>query len=768
MRATSIWGYSGGVGQLLQSAVLSKALAITLFALNAVSSFGQLVLSDHCDVTGGNSGSTGFGVNAGVNYQIASRLTGSASNGLSYLQTATTKAPSSYSITSNKITVAVAANPGRFTFTADRATPKDLGPVLGSDTATATQPAIYELSVKISNRSSGTDRTSFGVASADGGIQDWNLGIQLVNSGADLNLYRRVDGNSNPSGTDYNNVIATLPGQAGAEITLKIRVTDAGGESGIAFNSKYEVFANGSLVFTSSAGDFRFANSAARLVLFDTAPSAGPVTYDEFSLNLVNVVTNTPPSTNRILQLASMLSPKGRFEIGWGSNIGINYTVLITTNPAFAPWALATNITATNTNTLVIFDGNVQSPFAYFRVAHLAQSGLAATNVSATQTAPGTVKILYSLSDLYSGTASVSVLVSTDGGLTYSAPAASFSGDVGAGISAGTNHQIIWNVGADWAQVSGSNVRIKIVVDRAPVSSDMALVPSGAFNMGDAAAEGLACESPVHSVSVSDFYMARHEVTKLVWDDVFLWATDHGYTFDDPGVASQPNDPIQQVSWYDAVKWCNARSEKEGFPPAYFTDSNWTSVYRTGQVDIVEASVLWQGAGYRLPTEAEWEKAARGGLDGKRFPFGDTITQAQADYWSTDFEAYDINGAPGPHPSAPDFPNVLPVGHFLPTGFGLYDMAGNIWEWCWDYYGDSWYADSRASQADTHGPSSASWGGDRVYRGGSGVDIAWKSRVANRADAPPRFAMGHFGFRVVLPTGENLVSSQSAAFTLTP
>jgi len=749
-------------------AKLTKSFITSLFAFCSLSAFGQLVLSDSCDVTGGSSPGTGFGVNAGVNYQITARLSGSASNGLSYLQTATTKAPSSYSIVSNKIAVAVAANPGRFTFSADRATPKDLGSVLGSDTATPAQPTIYDLSAKISNRSSGTERTSFGVASADGGIQDWQLGVQLVNSGSDLTLYRRVDSASNPSGADYNSIIATLPGLSGAEISLRIRITDAGAESGSAYNSKYEVYANGSLIFTSSSGDFRFANSATRIILFDTAPSAGPVTYDDFSLSRITV-TNAPPppNTNSVLQLAALLSPNRQFEIAWGSTIGTNYTVLISTNPGSAPWSLATNFTATNTNTLLTVNNIVQSPFAYFRVAHLAQSGLAATNVSATQTAPGTVQISYSLSDLYFGTSSVSVLISTDGGLTYSAAAATFSGDIGSGITAGTNHQIVWNVGSDWAAASG-NVRIKIVVDRAAISGDMALVLGGSFNMGDAQAEGLACEAPVHSVNVSDFYIERHEVTKALWDDVMLWATNHGYSFDDPGVASQASDPVQQVSWFDAVKWCNARSENEGFPPAYFTDTTLTTVYRSGQVNIPETCVRWLGAGYRLPTEAEWEKAARGGLSGKRFPFGNTITQAQADYWSTDFETYDVNGAPGPHPSAPDFPNVLPVGHFLPTGYGLYDMAGNIWEWCWDLYGDSWYSDARAANSDTHGPSTASWGGDRVYRGGSGVDIAWKCRVANRADAPPRFAMGHFGFRVALPAGENLVSAVSATLTLTP
>ncbi len=358
-------------------------------------------------------------------------------------------------------------------------------------------------------------------------------------------------------------------------------------------------------------------------------------------------------------------------------------------------------------------------------------------------------------------------MVSTDGGVTYHAAAASFAGDVGPGITSGHKH-IVWNVGADWSSISGSNIRVKIVADRSSAGLTMALIPAGSFNMGDSKAEGLSCEVPVHAVNLSAFYLERTEVTKGLWEGVKQWATNHGYAFDSPGVAVASNLPVQQVSWYDAAKWCNARSEKEGLAPAYCLNQAWTTVYRAGQVNLAETVVRWEGAGYRLPTEAEWEKAGRGGLAGLRFPLGDTLTQAVANYWSTTFETFDVNGAPGPHPLAPQFPNMLPVGTFQPTGYGLYDMAGNIWEWCWDYYGDTWYGDPHASDANTRGPSSASWGGDRVYRGGSGVDIAWKSRVANRADAPPRFAMGHFGFRVALPAGNQLVSAESGTFTLTP
>jgi formylglycine-generating enzyme required for sulfatase activity len=766
---------SGILYDVMNASLVNKKLCILIFllAVGVTCGSAEVILSDSCDVNGGNSPGTGFGPDgstAGMNYQLSSRLSGTAAAGVSYWQSpAGVKAASSYSIKSNKINVALAAGAGRFSFTTDGTTPLDLGVSLGIPMATPVDPVVYELSAKISNKSTGIARTSFGLASADGGIQAWNLGIQFVKNGADLDLYRRVDSGSNPTGTDYNDGIATLPGQAGAEVDLKLRITDAGAESGVGkFNSGYEVFANGVSVYTSAKGDFRFEGSATRLVLFDTAPSAGPVTYDAFALNLVSATNNPPGSTNLPLSIISHRMTTAGFELVWNSQAGTNYSVLKCTNLDSKNWVLTTNLTGAGTNT-TITDTAISPVASYYFVAQLAQSGLAITNATATQRAGlGLVDIYYNLSDAYSGSASVSVLISTDGGLTYHAPAASFSGDVGAGINPGSNRHIVWNVGADWSAVSASNVRIKIVADRKTIGTDMALIPAGAFNMGNAMAEGLACESPVHSVNIAAFYMERHEVTRDLWLEVMQWGTNHGYSFEHLGVAAVTNHPIQQISWYDAVKWCNARSEKEGLPPAYFMDKAWTVPYRTGEVDLTEANVHWSGAGYRLPTEAEWEKAARGGLQGKRFAAGDTLTQTQANYWSTDFESFDVNGVTGPHPLAPEFPNVLPIGSFLPTGYGLYDMAGNIWEWCWDYYGDSWYSDPRASSDNTHGPSTASWGGDRVYRGGAGVDIAWKSRVANRADAPPRFAMGHFGFRVVMPAGEQLDTAESQVLTLTP
>ena len=274
--------------------------------------------------------------------------------------------------------------------------------------------------------------------------------------------------------------------------------------------------------------------------------------------------------------------------------------------------------------------------------------------------------------------------------------------------------------------------------------SGFVLIPAGSFQMGDAFAEGESVERPVHAVTVSAFFLQERETTKAEWDTVRTWALVNGYTFDCPGDGNSANHPVRNVSWYDVVKWCNARSQKEGLAPCYYTNVARTQVYKSGQVDVTNDQVSWTANGYRLPTEAEWEKAARGGLNGKRFPWGDTITHSQANYYSDSAYAYDISPPRGAHPffNSGDQAYTSPVGSFAPNEYGLYDMTGNVWEWCWDWYEAQYYTSGAIN--DPRGPSS---GSNRVVRGGSWLFNALRVRVADRNWDVPSYGNSSDGFR---------------------
>jgi len=278
----------------------------------------------------------------------------------------------------------------------------------------------------------------------------------------------------------------------------------------------------------------------------------------------------------------------------------------------------------------------------------------------------------------------------------------------------------------------------------------MALVPAGSFTMGDTL-DGDANAVPV-SVTVSAFYIDQHDVTLALWQQVYNWATNHGYDFDNAGSGKASNHPVQTIDWYDAVKWCNARSEMDSRTPAYYVDATQASVYRTGDLDLTAASVNWN-SGYRLPTEAEWEKAARGGASGLRFPWGNTISESQANYTGdTNDYSYDL----GPNGQNRNFdtganPHTSPVDYFAQNGYQLYDMAGNVWQYCWDWYAPTPYPTGSPylGGTDPHGPASSPRG-TRVGRGGSwnsspaGLRCAYRN--PNGAPAPGSIV---FGFRCV-------------------
>ena len=280
-----------------------------------------------------------------------------------------------------------------------------------------------------------------------------------------------------------------------------------------------------------------------------------------------------------------------------------------------------------------------------------------------------------------------------------------------------------------------------------PHPIDMAPIPLGNWTIGDTFSEGNSDEQPVHTVNLSAYYIDRYEISKSKWDEVYQWGITNGYMFDNPGSGKALDHPVHTVNWYDVAKWCNARSEMEGLTPAYYVDSTQTSgnVYRMGRLDVQNDWVNWQ-SGYRLPTEAEWETAARGGLNGNRFPWGDTITHDHANYRSDSTYDYDTSATRDYHPLYNDAiqPYTCSVDAFAANGFGLFNMSGNVWEWCWDWDG----AYQAGPQIDPHGANS---GAQRVVRGGGWGSIPRILRNATRFDYRPDYALNNVGFRTVLP-----------------
>jgi len=304
----------------------------------------------------------------------------------------------------------------------------------------------------------------------------------------------------------------------------------------------------------------------------------------------------------------------------------------------------------------------------------------------------------------------------------------------------------------------------------------MALIPAGEFLMGNSfsSSEGYSDELPRHAVFVSAFYMDRYEVTNQQYAQALNWARSQGghitvtsnvvykagsgtsFPYCDTTssnsssritwnsttqqfgvVAGKENHPMVRVSWYGAVAYANWRSAMENRPLGYNL-STWACNFNSG---------------YRLPTEAEWEKAARGGASGRRFPWSDSdlIQHARANYQSSSSYSYDNSPTRGTHPTfnTGSMPYTSPVGYFAPNGYGLYDMAGNVWEWCHDWYSGTYYSTTPYPHMNPRGPTS---GTRRVLRGGGWTDHADWCRVATRGDGWPGLRSYVDGFRCAAGT----------------
>jgi formylglycine-generating enzyme required for sulfatase activity len=258
-----------------------------------------------------------------------------------------------------------------------------------------------------------------------------------------------------------------------------------------------------------------------------------------------------------------------------------------------------------------------------------------------------------------------------------------------------------------------------------PVPDNFVRVEGGTFQMGSNSGDD--DEEPVHTVTVKSFSIGKYEVTQLEWRTVMG---------NNPSRFKGENLPVENVSWYDAVEYCNKRSEKEGLTPAYTIDRSGKDPNNTNDDDDIKWLVRWNrnANGYRLPTEVEWEYAARGGNGS----LGNYTYSGSNDAGSVAW----YSGNNGSRGSANY--GTKPVGTKAANGLGLYDMSGNVYEWCWDWYG------SYASGAQTD-PRGAASGSVRVLRGGSWVYDASLARSVGRNYSNPINRPYDVGFRLVRP-----------------
>jgi formylglycine-generating enzyme required for sulfatase activity len=365
------------------------------------------------------------------------------------------------------------------------------------------------------------------------------------------------------------------------------------------------------------------------------------------------------------------------------------------------------------------------------------------------------VDVNYCVSDLENDALSVSLILLAGGGAVIR-QCTSVTGDVGAGIQPGTNKHVTWDAGADFSDQYGSDYTLRVVADDGFAPAGFVSIPPGTFMMGSPTTELLRYTNETqHQVTLTHgVYVQTTEVTNQQYMELAQWAYDHGYAtatstylYDNLDGSAQllktlgsgssemtfsagvfscinPTHPVKYVTWYGSVAYCDWLSLQQGLPRAY-SHSTWQC----------NSGNPYTATGYRLPTEAEWEYACRAGTQ-TPFNTGSCLDAGTEANYNGGFP---YTGCPtGPYAGW-----TVPVGSYPANAFGLYDMHGNLWEWCND-----WYGTYGGTVTDPTGPGAGSC---RVTRGGYWFSYAQSCRSALRGYdlAIPINADSSIGFRPV-------------------
>ncbi|MDD3534767.1 MAG: SUMF1/EgtB/PvdO family nonheme iron enzyme [Candidatus Cloacimonetes bacterium] len=249
-------------------------------------------------------------------------------------------------------------------------------------------------------------------------------------------------------------------------------------------------------------------------------------------------------------------------------------------------------------------------------------------------------------------------------------------------------------------------------------------VAGGNFIMGDTRGEGNENELPIHSINLNPFYVAKYMVTQKEYKKVMGVNPSEDYGVGD-------NYPVYNVNWYEAIMYCNRRSVAEGLTPAYSIQGlqnpdDWEKSFEQGNDAWDSVECNWEADGYRLPTEAEWEYAARGASNSPDYLYSGSDNINEVAWYSENAGS-----------------QTQAVGKKAPNALGIYDMSGNLFEWCWDLYSKSYY-----SESPSHNPTGASITPARVGRGGGWEGDKEYSRISFRGSCHPIYATEHSGFRL--------------------
>ncbi len=290
------------------------------------------------------------------------------------------------------------------------------------------------------------------------------------------------------------------------------------------------------------------------------------------------------------------------------------------------------------------------------------------------------------VADALDRTADISVMCSEDGGRTFGPALQKVSDGVGMGVTAG-NKRLTRDVTAERERSAGERIVFRVAAE-APLFCEMVFVEGGIFTMGTSSEQdddAEVYEKPAHQVTVSSFYIGKYEVTQAQWVAIMD---------SNPSSFKGGDRPVENVSWDDIQEFLRKLNAQAG------------GRYR-----------------YRLPTEAEWEYAARGGNQSRGYKYSGSNDPDRVAW-------YEDNSGSQTHP----------VGRKSPNELGIYDMPGNVWEWCQDWY-EAYPSAAQTDPADF----SRSF---RVLRGGSWGDRAWRCRVSLRSFSTPDYRSGYGGFRL--------------------